>query len=303
MDTRLTAMMIDDFIHDPVLAVRVIWGARIPPHEELRLWGMWMQPFFMDHSGAGTGKSLVMCWVIAMRSMFFAERTAGFISRTFRQGKMVCRQYFDRWAETVPIFRNSLQFNIRGEPSIIHSSDEWVYQFKNGSQTRMIPPGFQTEGEGAYSEDWTDGYFDEFSRMEHEVLSKVYIGRVRKPVPECYPMDNICTHHICFLGTSNYTWNPAFKRVQQFRKEIASGNPKFGLQSWNYKHIPDSFDRLKNEDLINLRLGDMRDDQILTEVMGEWAEDSLGYYSARDIDATRHSPCDIVFGASGQAAS
>jgi hypothetical protein len=301
MDNRLTAMMIDDFLHDPVLAVNVIWGVKLPPHEELRLWGMWMQPFYMDHSGAGNGKSVEAAWVMALRSMLMAERTAGFISRTFRQGKMICRQYFDAWTESVPIFRNELVFNKFNDPATIHASDEWVYRFKNGSQIRMIPPGFSTEGEGAYSEDWTDGYFDEFSRMEHDVLSKVYIGRVRKPVPECYPMNNIFAHHLMFLGTASYTWNPAYRRVQQFRKAIAAGDTDYGLQSWNYRYIPDSFDRLRNDKLTTLRMGDMREDQIQTEVLGEWVEDSLGYYSARDIDSTRNNPCEILFTAPKKA--
>lgn len=295
MSRWITATMVDDFLHDPVLAAKVLLGYTSPPHMELRLWGMWTRQFFMDYSGSGAAKSLCVAITLALRIMLMEGRTEGLLSNSFRQGKIVAR-YFDEWYETSPYFRNEMRTNHRGSFDAHHGSDAWEFRARTGSIIRVIPPGWDREGKGGFSEDWTDVCFDEFSRYgSFDALRDVYFGRVRKPPPSQYDFrDPIFCNHFAFTGTAGYTFQPIYALVEQFLRERAAGNPKYEVQSWNYTHIPEEFDRLRSLAANELRLGSMRKDEVEREVLGHWVADSTGFYSAQQIGLAQTSECPIL---------
>jgi hypothetical protein len=289
VETRLTGQILDDCVHDPVLATKLILGYDCPPHMELRLWGMWSSTYFLDHSGGGTGKTLCLAIIALLRALLMRGRTEGIVSKTFRQGKILGRQYFDVWTDRCPLVKREFA-------GALHGQDEYEYRFHNGSSIRIIPPGFSAEAEGAFSEDWTDGYFDEFTRYGHPAaVDRVLIGRVRRPVDAAYDARNpLFGHHFCFLGTAGYTWHPAFRRVKQFLERTKAGDPRWQIQSWNVTDIPDDWERLKNREATEIRAGSMTDDELLTEVLGLWVSDSLGWYSMRSVENCRSSACPIL---------
>lgn len=289
--------MVDDFLHDPVLAVKVLFGITLTPPEELRIWGMWTKQYFMDYSGSGTGKTLCAALTAALRIMLMEGRTEGVVSNTFRQGKILAR-HFDEWYETSPYFRNEMRVNHRGSFDAHHGSDAWEYRARTGGIIRVIPPGWEREGKGAFSEDWTDVFFDEFTRYaSYDALRDVYFGRVRKPPPEHYDFnDPVFCNHFCFTGTAGYTFQPIYALVEQFLHEQAGGNKLYEVQSWNHTHVPSEFDRLRNIAANRLRLGSMRHDEIEREVMGHWVSDSTGFYSARLISLAQVLDCPVLMG-------
>jgi len=288
-------MMVDDCLHDPVLGAEVLLGYKIPPHEALRIRGMWLSRFMIDSSGSGTGKSFNIAIVAALRTLLIEDRMSGIISKTFPQGKLVYAN-FDRWIETSPIFRNEIRKNRVGEPMSSHGTDVWQLTARNGSVVRVIPPGFMNDAERAASESWTDGYYDEWTRYHnYEALDRLLIPRVRKPIPECYDAENpVFGHHVYLGGTAAYQWNPAYQKVVHFIDQIALGSRRYEVQAWNYTHYPERFKRLLNPDMIDYMRASLRPDQFQMEVMGRWVRDSVGYYSARDVAALRESGCPVI---------
>ena len=289
MSRWVTAMMVDDFLHDPVLGAKVIFGLEIPPHMELRLLAMWRKTYMIDSSGYGTAKTMTIAIVAALRAILLENHTAGIISKTGAQGKVIFR-YFDDWYETCPIFRNEIK-------GIVHSSDAWELSARNSSNIRMIPPNFLQDAERAASESWTSGYFDEWTRYgNYAALDKVLVGRVRKPVAPGYDADDpIYGQHWYFFGTAQRKSNPAYKKVQGFAEQIARGRHEYELQSWNFTHIPDKFSRLRGDKSRELLMSSLGPDDVRSEIMGEWVDENVGgWYTPQDVARTRTEECRVI---------
>jgi hypothetical protein len=286
----VTAAMVDDLIRDPVRAAEILLGYKLMPHEQLRLWGMWHNKYFMDCSGFGTGKTLCAAITLALRCMLLRDRTEGLFSRTFRQEQLVFR-YFDDWASDdprlcKPAFRNALELNHKLEPDIFHGADKWYARFKGNSQVRALPPGAERDFLNIQSEDWTGGVFDEFSKYYNWAMFKKNVqSRVRRPISECYKIDPVTQHHFAYIGTAGLMWQPQYQTVKMFQEAIAKGDPEYGYQSWNYKDIPRRFERYIPHDALKLMMGELRQDEVKTEIMGLWTNDSVGFYAASALNA------------------
>lgn len=296
-DNRLTAMMIDDCLHDPVLGAKVLLGYRhIPPHLELRLWAHWTMPFYIDHSGYGTAKSLSIAMVFALRCMLMEGRTEGLLSYTFDQGKLVFN-YFDEWAQKNAIFRSQVVKDRNGHTAITHGASAWEIRFKSDSRIRCIPPDFHRESERAGSEDWTDAAFDEVSKYPNlDTFTRQFVTRVRKPVPECYDTDDpIYGRHIFFGGTARAITHPFYKPyVQRYQELIKSGSNKHEILSFNYRHIDEKYHRLLNIDAIHELEATLPRDRVEQEVMGRWTQDATTWYSPTDIEMARRTPSPVL---------
>lgn len=285
----LSAMMIDDCLHDPVLAAKIILGYTVPPHQELRLFGMWKHTFFMDSSGFGTGKTMNLALVAALRAVLMEERVGGIISRSFGQEKIIF-QYFDRWSDTNPLFRSQIRKNTRADLGISHAGDSLEAVFANGSRIRCVPPNFLQNSARIASEDWTDVYCDEWVRYVNLDSLPVIIGRARKPIPSCYDgADPVFDHHVSFCGTADFTFNPAYKEWQKFDEFVRNGNTSYDLQSWNYTHYPKRYEKLLAMNIIKHMTSTMSKDKVEREVYGHWVSDSAGFYSAFDISQAREA--------------
>lgn len=289
------AMMVDDFLHDPVLAVMVIFGGELPPNQQLRLFGMWKYPFMIDSSGFGTGKTRCTALVAALRCLLMVDRVVGIISLTLRQGVLYFRDYFDPWIKNNPFFRSQIAVDRTNRPKSVHSNDGCELTFLNNNRIRTIPPGFMNNADRAASESWTDGSYDEWVRYGNFDALRVLKGRVRRPIPECYDVeDPIYAAHACFCGTADFTWHPAYSYVKTYMEEIAKGSKSHELQSWNYTHYPKRCYRLINLPMIEDMKRTMSRDQVEREIYGHWVNDSSGYYSAREIKDCRKPDCPVL---------
>lgn len=291
----LTAMMIDDCLHDPVLGAKVILNYTLPPHQELRIWGMWTKKFFADSSGYGTGKSLSIAVVTALRAVLMADRTAGIISKTYNQGQLIF-QYFDKWAATSPIFRSQLVQVNATDVDLYHGTNCWQARFKNESKIRTIPPDFQRDAARVASEDWNDGYFDEWSKYPNfQAFLKNIWTRVRRPINGKYPInDPIFDRHFYMAGTARYQWHPCYGMIAKYMDDIREGSLLHEVQSWNYTHVPKRYLHLLEIDGIKELERTLPRDTAQQEIMGRWVKDSQGYYSFSDIEDARSRECQVL---------
>lgn len=286
-DNRLTAIMVDDFIHNPILAAKVLLGLKIPPHEELRILVMWTSFYTIDDSGFSTGKSFTFAILSALRSILFPGRVSGILSKTFAQGKLIFRNY-DRWYETNRIFKSCIT-KINGKPRLVHGTDVFAAHFRGGSEIRVLPPNFMQDAERLRSERWNDAYMDEFTTFgKFTAFNSTITGRVTKD--NKFPDDPIRQNHIHLASTPSFTHSAAYEIVRNVSKQIQSGNKDYARFSCNYRHIPKTpkWRFLVNRKVIfnmqtTLPIGIVR-----SEIDGIWQKDSASYYSSAEIQEVRY---------------
>lgn len=281
-DNKVTAMMVDDMLFDPILAAKVILGIKVPPHMELRIMQMWGTYMTIDDSGFSTGKSFTFAIVSALRSILMAGRVGGIVSGSFRQGKLIFRNY-ENWHNTSKIFRSCIKYS-QGKPRIIHGSDAWEAHFRGMSTVRVLPPAFTTDSTRLRSERWHDGYFDEWTIFGNfEAMTKTLFGRVSN-ISEWQDCP-VRGKHIHLGSTPGFEYDAAFKIVKRMQRSINAGNENYARFSANYRHVPkkDEWDFLVDRKTIFTMqtmnpLGIVR-----SEIDGVWQKDSMSFYSAAAI--------------------
>jgi hypothetical protein len=293
-------VMMDDFLHDPVLAASCILGeillpepdAPFTPVQELRIFGLWNHKFMIDSSGFGTGKTFCSAVVSAMRSILMADRHIGILSDTFAQGKLFFTDYFDVWAKRCPIFAAQIELSTKGGFHVIHNDDGFVMHFKNNSEIKTLPPNFMRDANRLKSESWTDFIGDEWTAwMNLGKAQHIIKGRVRRPIRHPYDEFNpIFEHHQAFIGAADYTWRACYEMVQQYEKRIQAGSKKHCLQSWNYLDFTQKWRQTKygiDEENIQEMMMQMTRDEADRLVFARWMNDSTGFYLASEIAACR----------------
>jgi hypothetical protein len=285
-DNRLTAMMVDDFIHDPILAAKVILNVKLPPHQELRLAEMWTTHFTMDDSGFSTGKSFTLGLLSALRSCLFPNRISGIISGTFRQGQLIFQNY-DRWYSSSKIFRSCVKTQ-QGRPRITHGTSAWEIHFRGGATIRALPPNFDKDSERLRSERWHDGYFDEWTIFNIASLTKTLFGRVT--ALNDYQDDKIMQNHIHCMSTPGFRHDRSYTLVKSIDSNIARGNKDYARFTSNYRHVPvnkKEFQAFVDRRTIFTMQTTNPDGVVKSEIDGRWQKDSMSFYSSKDIDARR----------------
>src|SRR5574338_756429 len=249
LDRKITAMMVEDMLFDPILAAKVLLGVQLPPHEELRILKMWSTYYTQDDSGFSTGKSWTFALVAALRSILMPGRVSGIISKTFAQGKLIFAN-FDRWYDHNPIFRSCVK-HVGGKKRLVHGGEAYVAEFRGGSAIRVLPPNFLQDAERLRSERWNDAYLDEWTTYgNYQALNSTIIGRVTNV--NYYKTCPVRQNHIHLASTPNFHHHPAYKIVKRVDRQIARGNKNYGRFTCNWRHVPstDKWDFLISENII-----------------------------------------------------
>jgi hypothetical protein len=292
VDNKMTAMMVEDMIHDPILAAKVILGMRVPPHQEIRMAVMWCTHYTQDDSGFSTGKSTTLAMICALRSVLFPNRSSGIISGTFRQGKLIFIN-FDKWAAQSAIFRSCIRKE-RGHLRLIHGSEAWEAYFRGGSVARALPPDFTRHSKRLQSERWHDAYLDEWTTFDMGALTKTILGRVTAINMDSE--DPIRQNHIHLCSVAGFEHDPAYALVRKIQNNVASGDKDYCQFTCNYRHVP----RTKEwKGFVDHRtIFDMQTlnppGVVKGEVDGLWQKDSMSFYSSTAIERSRWPQIRIV---------
>ena len=283
-DRRVTAMMVEDMLFDPLLGAKVLLGlSKIPPHEELRILQMWTTYCTLDDSGFSTGKSFTYAIVAALRSILMPGRIGGILSGTYRQGQLIF-QNFDRWTGTSKIFRSCIKVS-SGKLRLVHGTSAWEAHFRGGSQVRVLPPNFLQDSERLRSERWNDGYFDEWTTFGNfKAFTSTIIGRVtaNNEYGDCPVRQN----HIHLASTPNFKHHPSYRIVKRIQANIDAGNKSFARMTFNYRHVPKTRKYAGFVDRKAIMMMQTMNPAGVTraEVDGLWSEDSLSYYSSSIVE-------------------
>ncbi len=293
--------MVDDCLADVVLGAKVILGEVVPPHQELRLWGMWTSAYFFDSSGFGTAKSRNIATAIALRSSLIPGRVSGITSLNFNAAVLVFA-LLESWTKKgtpdyKELFTKQIAIRDKNNLDITHSSSAYEMKFKNGSKVRCIAPDFRGGAERVGSEDWHDGYFDEVTKYpDANVFSTQLKTRVRRPVRPYDQGNFVFQNHTYMGGTAKYTWHQFYPLVKTHMDKADRGDPNYEFQSWNYTHVPKEFRWTVNMKTIQDQIDTNARDYVEQEVMGRWTSDSSGYYSETSIQKARKAECPVLVG-------
>lgn len=285
-DRKLTAMMVEDMIFDPILAGKVILNVTLPPHEELRVLWLWSTYFTNDDSGFSTGKSWTLAYICALRQALFKGRVAGMLSKTFAQGQLIFK-HLERWANTSSVFRSCFRKE-KGDPRITHASTAWVAYFKGEGEVRVLPPNFMQDSERLRSERWHDAYLDEWTTYGNFIaLNKTIIGRVTQP--NMHQNCRVRQNHIHMCSTPQFKHHPAYQMIQFIQEQIELGNDNYGRFTCDYRSVPVAHDYMIDRKAINHMQRTLPKSMVNAEVHGRWESDSGTFYNSSVIESRRYS--------------
>lgn len=298
----ITQGMIDDLVHNPILALKVILGDKalrdMPPHERIRFKIAWVSAFTLDTSGFSTAKTFSIAALSALRLILLdGGRVQGIASKTFGQGKLI-GEYWGEWLGKSPIFASQIRLRHKtgiGSPYDFEKGNSgWILRARNGSTARIIPPGLLKGADRMASERFTDGYFDEIHKWnDDQIVEKVMIARTTKPCHD--PRHPIFQNHVWLSSTAEFKYKPCYQRVLRYLAEIESGSTDYAFMSFNFRDVPDrpEFHALVNMKALRELENALPAAVFACEGLGEWVEDSEGFYTASLIDTVRRSDVQI----------
>jgi hypothetical protein len=293
-------VMMDDFLHDPCLAAACIFAEVLAPEpdppfapvHELRLFGQWTHPFFIDSSGFGTGKTFCTALVCALRAVLMTDRHIGIVCDSFHQGKLYFTDCFDPWLKKCPIFSAQVEMSTKGGYHVIHNDDSHVMHFKDNSELKVLPPNFMNDAKSLKTESWTEVVGDEYTSWSNFSKSiNIIQGRMRRPIGRGYDAKNpIFAQHQAFLGAADYTWRACYQMLQRFEARVRKGSLRDCVQAWNYLDFTPRWRQIQygiNEENIEVMRDQMTNDEYERVILAHWMNDSTGYYRASEIEACR----------------
>ena len=284
---RVTSMMVEDMLFNPILAVKVLLGEKVPPHMELRLMSVWSAYMTSDDSGISTGKTMTHAMVSAIRSIIMPDRVSGIISATFKQSQLIF-EYYDKWYNSSKIFKNQIVHK-KGNARLVHGNNLWLAEFTNGSSIRALPPSVSKNSENLRSERWNDLYLDEWTTFGSlSVITKTMIGRVTRPnggYDDCPVRKN----HIHLASTPFFTYHPSYSIIKSINKKIKSGDRSRKRFSCNFTHIPRSekWSWLVPIETVKTVIDMNPIGVVRSEVGGKWQKGSLSYHDSKDVEDCR----------------
>ena len=277
---KITSMMVDDFLFDPVMAAYVIFGVKLDVFQAVRLRLYWWCPDVIDSSGLGTGKSFVFWLFMQLRCVLLGDQWVCAYYQRFESMKSIYWPYYDSFRGTAPLFAAQLgQINFEGDPD---GKDElkgpacYKAHYRNESISFGPAPDWVRGATGQAGLTFNVAGVDEWTKVEAmaksgkvvnekgNVVSGIdqqVIGRVRR---KCWNQDHpIWCNRRIFMATAESMAHPGYSNYAKHLKEVENGNPNFAVFSGCFK----DFSNIPTE--TNIRFADVKttqpDGEIVTE--------------------------------------
>ncbi len=292
--------MIDDFLIDPVLGARVIFGVHLDAFQAAGLKIAWWYPWFLDCSGLGTGKTFSRGFLpVALRCVLMEGEFWCVLYQTYESGKGNFWNYFRDYADAreYPIWNAQLgkvdyqgdydgKDNTRGPAS----SKQW---FKNDAQIMMVAPDWVREARAIAGLNFSGILLDEWTKSQAMTkkgesvsgIDKQVLGRVRKESFNQY--HRLWTNHRIFLATAEAPSHPGYERYKTFKREVDAGNPDFGMFTSSFKDFSQRPSRngkpfrdvVPKWTMLKGNKASWTRAHWLREALGVWARETTGVYT------------------------
>lgn len=291
--------MLEDFLMDPVLAARWIFQRDLDVFQRVRLKMMWWVPFTMDSSGISTGKTIVDFIYANLRAMLLPAlgegQEVGVYFFTFAMGKDTFWRYYS--TINAPIFAAQL-----GEVDNPDSTDKtakrrdpscWSASFKSGGAVFLPAPDVMGESKNQSSRRFNTLIVEEWTKFDASgnAINAELIGRNTKA---CFNQSHpLWANHVKYMAHAEVQSHPAYKRYEDFQREIRKGNPFYAHITFSYKDFSDllnhearSFKKAYRADAIMaLEKAQCTPDEVLSKLFGLWVKSGMGWYTEDALEA------------------
>ena len=307
--SRITEGMVEDFIHDPVLAAQILFGEELDVFQRVRLKLYWHVPRVMDSSGFSSAKTHCM-WIVAnLRALLIQEHISAVYYQDFGAGQRnFWNPNYRRVARASHIFRAHIgrmeadNSKTKGKAERMGPSC-WTCDYKNGSKVMMPAAGFLQDAKSQAGLRINDLFIDEWTKIAavSDGIEKQLIGRATRA---CFNKEHrFWKNHQIFLATAEDSSHPAWDKYQSFLKDVEEGNPDFALINFSFKDYSNlpfkktgrSFKEIYREQSV---IDDIRKSQSAAgyrqEALGFWSKMGRTLYPGDAIEAAYKNGTGIV---------
>lgn len=307
---KITQTMVEDFIIDPVLGIRVIFNTSLDVFQQSALRTYWWVPDVIDSSGFGSGKSL-RAWLYSnLRCIILGDQWGWAYYQSFQAGKDIFWPYYEKYnSRSAPLFAAQLgKLDEDGDTSGKDNTKgpaAYTQHFKNGSKMVLPAPGWFQSAKTQAGLTFNFAIVDEWTKIE--TMSKKKPGRGRMQEYEAGGIDQqiqgrlrrecfnqfhpLWGNHCKFMATAESLQHPAARRLKAFQREIAKGNPHFAIISYNFKHFSNrrnhegrAFRDIPNWQRIKAMKATFTPAHFLREGLGVWARETSGIYPEDSLE-------------------
>lgn len=300
---KITPTMVDDFLIDPVMGVRVIFGIKLDAFQAFALKMQWWYPWFLDYSGLGTGKSIRLFLGPVLRNVLVEDQVGCVCYQTLDAGHRVFWQYFTQFDQReAPHFVYNLGKQDRvGEISGKDNTKGaacYVQHFKNGGRILMPAPNWFQDAKSIAGDTFNWVVLDEWTKIETMTkkgetiggIDKQVLGRVRRKSWNQY--NRVWCNRRLFSATAEAPSHPGYKRFAVFQKKINAGDSNYAMFTSSFKdfsNLPSKNGRPFKEvqpdwEMIKGNKATWTKAHFLREALGVWARETKGWYSEEALN-------------------
>jgi hypothetical protein len=299
---RVTQTMVEDFICDPCLGARVLFGEELDAFQRARLKLWWWVPRVMDSSGFSSAKTRCLWIVSNLRCLLIPDHVSAIYYQTFTAGQQNYWKHFLAATQSSAIFRAHIgRMNEEGTDvggkATLKGPSMWTCDYRNGSQVMMPAPGFLTDARTSAGFRFNDLYIDEWTKAiagGSSAIDDQLIGRsTREAISKYHPL---WANKNIFLATAEDSMHAGYEKYDDFVQDEAKGNPECATVSFHFKDYSDmpgptpgnSFKDSFREDRV---LADMKKGKTeagyLQEGFGIWSKNGRVWYSEDQMKAAQ----------------
>jgi len=294
---RVTQTMVEDFLIDPVLGVKVFFGLELDDFQKSRLRTYWWVPNVIDSSGVSTGKTLAFFLFFNLRALLIPGQKMMVMYQQFQAGKDQFWKYYRDQKTRAPLFTKQLgKVDLLGESEGKANSQGascYIQYFKNDSEIQMPAPNWLQMASGQKGIDINVLGIDEWTEAEAKgqkdggvgAINKQLLSRVRRSsFNQFHPLWG---NHRVFMASAESPAHPAWRRYRAFQKRIEAGDPNYALISYSYRdfsrkisHTGKSFrDEFRNETMLQNLRSELTAAEYDRQALGIWRRETSGWYS------------------------
>ncbi len=291
----LDQKFIEQFFFDPVMAARVLMGAKLDVFQACRLRTYWFVPWVIDSSGVGTGKSEIQFIYANLRCILFPNHIAAVYFPNFQTGKDVFWPKFEAYEEKSATFCAQFPSGARKQDEAkanLRNPGAWIRSYKNGSKLFILPGDFKGDSKNQASRDFNTIVVDEWLRCEDmgDGLDRQIIDRARRAsYNQRHP---IWANHVKLLGHAGSMQDKGYRRFKGFRQKIRDGSSAHALISFCFRDYSKPYQKYLNTSLKETQQASMSRDAFRRQWLGIWAVDGENYYPMAIVMLARR--CSIV---------
>ncbi|MFW6377197.1 MAG: terminase large subunit domain-containing protein [bacterium] len=211
----------------PVIGVENIMNVELPDYQQDILERIWTHKRAILLCSRRTGKTFTSAVAIAMKAMLYPYLRIGIVGPVFRQAQTV-------FQEIESLYKRSNFFASMCEHEPKHGNAEWYLTLKNGSYISCLPFSDNIRSKG-----FNIVFIDEYAYVDDvdEKVSRIITPMLftKRSAKSGYTDPTDIGNQLIIASTANFKWNPYYKKVKEFEREIKKGNDTHDIISYDYR--------------------------------------------------------------------